>query len=105
MTADVCSKEKGDFCRGTWEMPNDSRKWAQEEKVRWKGIVQAIGRPEPIQSSGKKSDCRRVQQGKRDFCQDTCEMPILSWKYSHELEAREGGVQRHVQAIGRRWPM
>ena len=64
VTADVCSKEKGDFCRRTWEMPNVSRKWTKEEKVRWKGIVQAAGRREPIQSSGKKGDCRHVQQGK-----------------------------------------
>ena len=46
-----------------------------------------------MQSSGKESDRGRVQQGKDDFCQETYEMPIVSWKYSHELEAGEGGVQ------------
>ena len=40
-----------------------------------------------------------------DFCQETCEMPFTSWKYSHELEAREGRVQRHVQAAVRRQPV
>ena len=39
---------------------------------------------------------------KDGFCQETYELPIVSWKYSHELEAGEGGVQRHVQAAGRR---
>ena len=39
---------------------------------------------------------------KDDFCQETCELPIVSWKYSHELEGRGGGVQRHVQAASRR---
>ena len=36
------------------------------------------------------------------FCQQTCELPIVSWKYSHELEAGAAGVQGHVQAAGRR---
>ena len=39
---------------------------------------------------------------KDDFCQETYEMPIVSWKYSHELEGGEGGVQSHVQTTGRR---
>ena len=39
---------------------------------------------------------------KDGFCQETYEMPIVSWKYSHELEAVEGGVQTHVQTAGRR---
>ena len=65
VAADVCSKEKGDFCRRTWEMPKLSRKWTKEEKeVLWKAIAQAAGRRELLQSSGKKVDCRHVQQGK-----------------------------------------
>jgi hypothetical protein len=63
VTADVRSKEKGDFCRRTWKMPSASRKWTKEEKVRWKGIVQAAGRRELIQSSGRKGDQRHAQQG------------------------------------------
>ena len=39
---------------------------------------------------------------KDDFCQEIYELPIVSWKYSHELEGRGGGVQAHVQATGRR---
>ena len=39
---------------------------------------------------------------KFDFCQEIYEMPIVSWKYSHELEGGEGGVQRHGQSADRR---
>ena len=39
---------------------------------------------------------------KDDFCQEIYELPIVSWKYSHGLEAGVGGVQTHVQAAGRR---
>ena len=39
---------------------------------------------------------------KDDFCQEIYELPIVSWKYSHELEAGVGGVQAHVQTAGRR---
>ena len=105
VTADVCSKEKDDFCQETCEMPIVSWKYLHELEGREGGVqrhVQAAGRREPIQSPGKKSDCRRVQQEKDDFCQETYEMPIVSWKYSHELEGRGGGVHSHVQATGRR---
>ena len=78
VTADVCSKEKVDYCQEAWEMPNVSWKSALE-RDRGEGEVlehvQAAGRREPIQSPGKKSDCRRVQQGKSDFCGETYEMP------------------------------
>ena len=30
---------------------------------------------------------------KDDFCQEIYELPIVSWKYSHELEGGGGGVQ------------
>ena len=220
VTADVYSKEIGDFCQETCEMPFTSWKYSHELEAREGGVqrhVQAAGRREPMESSGKKSDCRTCAARKKatfarklmkcplfpgnirmrleareggvegmcrrqaavsqcsgpagrvtadvcskkkttfakklmkcrlfpgnirlslkdekagcramcrrqaadsqcnrpagrvtadvcsmekvDFCQETCEMPIVSWKYSHELEGGEGGVQRHVQAAGRR---
>ena len=96
VTADVCSKEKDDFCQETCECPlfpgNIRMSWKQE-KAGCKAHVQTAGRREAMQSSGKKSDSRRVQQGKDDFCQETYEMPIVSWKYSHELEEEKAGCK------------
>ena len=43
--------------------------------------------------------CSKDKDG---FCQETYEMPTVSWKYLHELEGRGGGVHSHVQATGRR---
>ena len=81
VTAHVCSEEKGDFCRETWEMPNVSWKSELERGRREGGVqrhVRAVGRHEPIQPSNKKSDCRRVQQGEGDFCRKRMKCPKVS---------------------------
>ena len=78
VTAHVCNEEKVDFCRETWEMPNVSWKPELGRGRREGGVqrhVQAAGRHEPIQSSNKRSDYRRVQQGEGDFCRKRMKCP------------------------------
>ena len=73
-------------------------------KTRRRGAKQCAG-------AGRRRQCNRPARRvtadvciveKDDFCQETYEMPIVSWKCSHELEGGEGGVQRHVQTADRR---
>ena len=79
VTAHVCSKKKATFARKLMKcplFPGNRRMSVEEKEAVVQRHVQAAGRHEPIQSSSKKSDCRRVQQEKVDFCPETYEMPI-----------------------------
>ena len=105
VTGDVCSKDKDDFCQETCELPIVSWKYSHELEAGVGGVQTHV------QAAGRRSQCNRparrvtgdvCSKDKDGFCQETYEMPIVSWKYSHELEGRGGGVHSHVQATGRR---
>ena len=89
VTADVCSKEKDDFCRETYEMPIVSWKYSHELEEEEAGCKAMCRRQAAVRQYSRPA--RRVTADvciieKVDFCQETYEMPIVSWKYSHELE-------------------
>ena len=105
VTGDVCSKDKDGFCQETYEMPIVSWKYSHELEGRGGGVHRMCRR------QAADSQCNRpagrvtgdvCSKDKDGFCQETYEMPIVSWKHSHELEGRGGGVHSHVQATGHR---
>ena len=91
VTADVCIIEKFYFCQETYEMPIVSWKYSHELEAAAgvEGHVQAAGCRDAVQSSG--NEASRVTAdvySEKDvyFCQETCETPIASWTYSHDVE-------------------
>ena len=75
--------------------------WKQEE-AGCKGMCRRQAAESQCNRPARRVTGDVCSKDKDDFCQETYEMPIVSWKYSHELEGGEGGVQGHVQATGRR---
>ena len=66
--SDVCIMEKSTFARKLMKCPLFPGNIRMSLKAGEGGVqthVQTAGRREPMQSSGKKSDSGRVQQGKR----------------------------------------
>ena len=82
--------------------PGNWRKSLEEEEAGSRAIcrLQAVVRQYSRPAKGVTGDVRIKE--KDDFCLESYEMPMVSWKYSHELEGRECGVHSHVHATGRR---
>ena len=70
----------------------------KEEKAGCKGMCRRQAADSQCNRPAGRVTGDVCSKDKDDFCQETYEMPIVSWKYSPELEGRGGGVQRHVQA-------
>ena len=97
VTGDVCSKDKDGFCQETYEMPTVSWKYLHELEGRGGG-VQSMCRRQAADRQCNRPAGRVTgdvcSKDKDDFGQETYELPTVSWKYSHELEAGVGGCKR-----------
>ena len=108
VTADVCSKKKTAFARKLMKcplFPGNIRLSLKEEEAGCTAMCRRQAADSQCNRPAGRVTGDVCSKDKDDFCQETYELPIVSWKYSHELEAGEGGVQGHVQAAGRREPM
>ena len=105
VTADVHSRRKSAFARKLMIrplFPGYIRISWREEKAGCKRMCRRQAADSQCNRPAGRVTGDVCSKDKDGFCQETYEMPIVSWKYSPELEGRGGGVHSHVQATGRR---
>ena len=82
--------------------PGNIRMSSKEEKAGCTAMCRRQAADSQCSRPGRRVTGDVCSKEKVDFCQETYEMPIVSWKHSPELEGRGGGVHSHVQTTGRR---
>ena len=106
VTADVHSRRKTAFARKLMMCPlfpgNIRMSW-KEEKAGCKRMCRRQAADSQCNRPAGRVTGDVCSKDKDDFCQETYELPIVSWKYSHELEAGVGGV--HSACAGGRPPI